>query len=63
MSFEVRLPRTDTVPLREHKGGYSAEGPGWYIWDEDPDEVLRMAHELERGNFAATPTMRLMVLR
>jgi hypothetical protein len=31
------------VPIREHHGGFVAEGPGFYIWDEDPTEVMRVA--------------------
>jgi len=46
----VRLPgSTSVLPVREHEGGYLAEGPGFYIWDEDPAEVVRVARLLESG--------------
>jgi hypothetical protein len=63
MKIETRLPGTTTLPIRRSGGGYAAEGPGFYIWDEDPREVFRVARELERGNFAARPTTRLLVIR
>ena len=53
---------TDT-PLRKHAGGFAVEGAGYFIWDEDPQEVLRAARELERGNFKLNPSTRFMVLR
>jgi hypothetical protein len=35
--------------LRRHEGGFSVEGPGFYVWDEDPREVSRLARDLARG--------------
>ena len=35
MKFETRAPGATCVALRRHEGGYVAEGPGFYIWDED----------------------------
>jgi hypothetical protein len=35
--------RNQPIPIREHHGGFVAEGPGFYIWDEDPTEVMRVA--------------------
>jgi len=51
------------VPLRQHEGGFAAEGPGYYIWDEDPKRVLDAARELARGNFKLRPSKRFLVLR
>ena len=54
MKRRIRLPgSTSILPVREHDGGYLAEGPGFYIWDEDPEEVLRVARLLESGAPAA----------
>lgn len=62
MKIETRLPGATTIPIRRSGEGYAAEGPGFYIWDEDPQEVFRVARELERGNFSARPTRRLLVV-
>ncbi len=37
-----------STPLRvpPQGGGFAAEGPGFYVWDEDEEEVRRMAREL-----------------
>jgi hypothetical protein len=51
-----------TTPIRAQGGGYVAEGPGFYIWDEDVREVLRVARELARGNLNVSPTTRLLVI-
>ena len=37
------------VELRRHASGYCVEGPGFYVWDEDPREVSRLARDLARG--------------
>lgn len=62
MKIETRLPGATRVPVRRSGGGYAAEGPGFYVWDEDPREVFRVARELERGKLAARPTTRLLVV-
>jgi hypothetical protein len=53
-------PRTTLI--REHAGGFAAAGPGFYVWDENPVDVLRIANELPTGCFAATPTTRFLVI-
>jgi hypothetical protein len=53
----------NAVPIRRHEGGYVAQGPGFYIWDEDPEEVARAARDLMQGRRAVPPTARLLVLR
>lgn len=63
MKIETRRRGTPAIPIRRSGEGYVAEGPGFYIWDEDPQEVFRVARELERGNFTARPTTRLLVVR
>ncbi len=35
--------------LHRMGSGFALEGPGYYLWDEDPREVLRTAAELEEG--------------
>jgi hypothetical protein len=37
------------VPIRRREQGYCVEGPGFYVWDEDPREVSRAARDLGRG--------------
>lgn len=44
-----RIPMSEPVPIRRQAGGYCAEGPGFYVWDEDPREVSRMAREFGAG--------------
>jgi hypothetical protein len=48
------------VPIRRREGGYAAEGPGFYLWDEDAREVRRVMREFARGNFKVVPTSRLL---
>jgi hypothetical protein len=38
-----------SVEPRRHENGYCAEGPGFYVWDEDRREVTRIARDLARG--------------
>jgi hypothetical protein len=54
--------RRTTLPIRAQGSGFVAEGPGFYIWDEDINEVLRVARELERGNLRVRPSNRLLVI-
>ncbi len=37
------------ISVRPHGRGFAAEAPGFYVWDEDRDEALRIARELERA--------------
>ncbi len=60
--MNVHLPGTGTVPIRRQEGGYCAEGPGFYIWDEDLREVSRVARELGRGIYPTVPTQRLLIV-
>jgi hypothetical protein len=41
----------DSIQVRPRGRGFAAEGRGFYVWDEDRGEVLRVARELERGNW------------
>jgi hypothetical protein len=36
------------VEIRRREYGYCVEGPGFYVWDEDPREVTRVARDLAR---------------
>jgi hypothetical protein len=36
------------VEIRRREYGYYVEGPGFYVWDEDPREVSRVARDLAR---------------
>ena len=63
MILKARLAKPNAVPIRRQGTGYSANGPGFYIWDEDVNEVLRMARELERGSVNLNRTTRFMLAR
>jgi hypothetical protein len=43
------MNRSDRVEIRRRATGYCVEGPGFYVWDEDPREVTRVARDLARG--------------
>ena len=47
------------VAIRRRARGYCVEGPGFYVWDEDPREVTRVARELARGLGCELPAQRL----
>jgi hypothetical protein len=46
------------VPVRRQSTGFCAEGPGFYVWDEDPRTVRDTASELggRRTPSGATPS-------
>jgi len=48
-----RLASTSCVVIRQKDGGYFAKGPGFYIWDEDPEAVLETIRELEMRHLKA----------
>ena len=43
-----RAASREAVPMlpRPRGGGFAAEGPGFYVWDETPQEARRNAAEL-----------------
>ena len=63
MLLKARLEKPTAVSIRCQGTGYAASGPGFYIWDEDVNEVLRMARELERGSVNLNRTTRFMLAR
>lgn len=63
MILKTRLARPTAIPIRRQGTGYAANGPGFYIWDEDLNEVLRMTRELERGSVNLNRTTRFMLAR
>lgn len=48
--------------LFRHLGGYAAQGTGFYVWDEDPAEVIRVAEALVAGRFDGSNSARYMVI-
>ena len=42
------MNRDRRVEIRRREYGYCVEGPGFYVWDEDPREVTRVARDLAR---------------
>ena len=59
----LRIPGMFTIPIQRDEDGYVAQGPGFYIWDEDPMEVIRVTNELQRGNLDVAPTRRFLLMR
>jgi hypothetical protein len=49
---------TARVEIRPRQRGYCVEGPGFYVWDEDPREVTRVARDLARGLGCEWPPQR-----
>jgi hypothetical protein len=47
--MSIRRHATGRVEIRRCQDGYCVEGPGFYVWDEDPREVSRVARDLARG--------------
>ena len=46
----------ESIQARPRGRGFVAEGRGFYVWDEDRGEVLRVARELQRGNWGVAAT-------
>ena len=44
------------VEIRRRAYGYCVEGPGFYVWDEDPREVTRVGRDLARRVGCETAT-------
>jgi hypothetical protein len=42
--------RDSVTEIRRLGGGYAAEGPGFFVWDEDPGVLLRTVQQLQRGD-------------
>jgi hypothetical protein len=63
MMIKTKPVSPTVIPIRSEGNGYAADGPGFYIWDEDMNEVVRMARELDSGHVTRTPTTRFMILR
>lgn len=55
-----RVVSRTAVPIQPVEQGYVAEGPGFYVWDEDRDEVIRVVRELTLGGGEVTPTRRML---
>jgi hypothetical protein len=49
------------VEIRRREYGYCVEGPGFYVWDEDPREVRRVGRDLARGVGCELPAQVLPV--
>ena len=57
---ERKRPRTTL--LTRHEGGYAAQGPGFFVWDRDADEVIRVAEALQAGRFVGSRSARFMMI-
>lgn len=54
--------RTDGLPNapRRRGNGFCLDGPGFYVWDPDPREVLRAAAALRRGTLPRPAPRRML---
>ncbi len=50
------------IILRRKGNGFALEGPGYYVWDEDPREVVRVAADLRLGRVPPRPTQRMLLV-
>ena len=55
-----RIPTTTL--LTRHEGGFAAQGPGFFVWDRDPAEVIRVAEALQSGRLIGSRSARFMVI-
>ena len=51
-----------TTLLTRHEGGYAAQGPGFFVWDRDPGEVIRIAEALQSGRLTGSRSARFLVI-
>ena len=49
--------------IRRRGRGFAAEGPDFYIWDENMNEVLRVVEELRRVNHRMRSRRRMRIVR
>jgi len=54
--------RATTTLLTRHEGGFAAQGPGFFVWDRSPAEVIRIAEALQAGRFSGSTTARFLVM-
>lgn len=59
--MSIRRHTTGRVEIRRRARGYCVEGPGFYVWDEDPREVSRVARDLARGLACEWPAQLLPI--
>jgi hypothetical protein len=52
-----------SIRVRRNESGFSAEGPGFYVWDESLPAVLEAAGELRRGRFPVARVRRALLVR
>jgi hypothetical protein len=57
----MRRHATGSFEIRRRARGYSVEGPGFYVWDEDPREVTRVGRDLARRLGCELPAQPLPV--
>ena len=50
------------VKVTRQAKGYVAQGPGFYVWDEDAHEVSRVAEGLIGGSLERSRTARFMMI-
>lgn len=59
----TQRPKTRRLRVRREGNGFAVEGRGFYVWDEDPEEVLKAARELLSGGHPRVPPRRMLLLR
>lgn len=57
---KIRVAAESEVHVYPVEDGYAAEGPGFYVWDEDWSAVIRAVAEFARGSREIPPTGRML---
>ena len=52
----------NTTLLTRHEGGYAAQGPGFFVWDRDASEVIRIAEALQAGRMVGSASARFLMI-
>jgi len=50
------------IRVEPTRDGFFAEGPGFYVWDEDRSEMIRAVREFMQGCAEITPTRRMLLI-
>jgi hypothetical protein len=58
--MKIRVATDPEVHVYSVEDGYVAEGPGFYVWDEDWNAVIRAAGEFARGGKEIPATGRML---
>jgi hypothetical protein len=60
---KIRVTEEPEVHVYPVEDGYVAEGPGFYVWDEDWSDVIRAVADFARGSRKIARTSRMLWIR